>query len=323
MKNAIILINELGENPNPDESDVLQQVEVVEIALKELGYCYERVFMGLDLQKTVNQLNILKPDLAINLFEGINEKPELIHLGASILQSLKIPYTGCRIDSIFITANKSLTKKILKNNNILTAEWFNASEIDLLIEDKTYIIKPIYEDASVGINENSIFSGKKNGIIDLYRKKYSSDFFIEEFIDGREFNISLLSTNQGVKMLSPAEIVFNNFPKNKPKILGYSAKWNEESFEYKNTFRTFDFKKNDSNLLKEIEEICIKCWNIMNLRGYARIDFRVDKNNVPYVLEINANPCISKDSGFYAAALKSGFSFTDVMKNIINDAFII
>jgi len=322
MKKAVVLINKLSENPSPDELDVLHQVEVAETAIKELGYSSERIFMDMNLDLAQKQINEVQPDLAVNLFEGIIGKPELIYLGSGLLHSLRIPYTGCGVDSIFITADKVLTKKILKDNNIPTAQWFSPKELDLLEPDKTYIIKPLYEDASVGIDEHSVIKGNNLQIIDDYIKRYANNFFIEEFIDGREFNISVLGTKDGAKMLSPAEIIFNNYPDDKPKIMGYTAKWDEQTFEYENTFRTFDFKEDDKKLLDIIEQIVLKCWTVLNLRGYARVDLRIDKNNKPFVLEINANPCISSDSGFYAAAEKSGYSFTEVMQCIIDEAHI-
>jgi len=320
MKKAIILINKLSENPLPDELDVLHQVDVVEQELANLNFTSERVFMDLNLEEAMQKIQNAKPDIAVNLFEGIIGKPELIYLGSGLLQSLRIPYTGCGVDSIFITADKVLTKKILKQNNIPTAEWFTSEEIGSMNEDKTYIIKPLFEDASVGIDEKSVIKGYDQRILEEYKIQYGKNFFAEEFIDGREFNISVLGTKSGAKMLTPAEIIYNKYPENKPKILGYTAKWDEDSFEYKNTNRTFEFEDSDKELLENIEKIVLQCWKVLNLKGYARVDFRIDKNNNPYVLEINANPCISADSGFYAAALKSGFTFTEVMQNIIDDS---
>lgn len=316
---AAILINQLSKNALPDELDVLNEVQVFEKALHGLNYETKRIFAGMNLEQAKDEIEKYAPDIAVNMFEGIKGRPELIYLGPGLLQSMKIPYTGCGVDSIFITANKILTKRILAYNHIPTAKWFEAKDIENLHKNKTYILKPLFEDASVGISKKSIIQGYQKEVIEAYRSKYNYHFFAEEFIDGREFNISLLASPQGVKMLSPAEIKFVDFPKDMPKILDYDAKWNEKTFEYKHTIRTFNFEESDKKLLTEIEKIVIQCWQVFHLHGYARIDFRVDKNNHPYVLEINANPCISEDSGFYAACLKSGIDFQTAVKNILND----
>jgi D-alanine-D-alanine ligase len=92
-----------------------------------------------------------------------------------------------------------------------------------------------------------------------------------------------------------------------------------DSFEYRNTIRHFVFSKKDDQLLTELSAITLKCWKVFNLHGYARVDFRVDEDGKPWVLEINANPCISPDSGFVAAAGQAGLNFETVVRHIIND----
>ena len=125
--------------------------------------------------------------------------------------------------------------------------------------------------------------------------------FIEEYIDGREFNISLIGTSNAPLILPYAEIKFLNFPPEKSKIVGYDAKWDKNSFEYQNTVRSFEFNKTDQSLLDNLKYLALKCWEVFRIDGYARVDFRVDSKGIPYILEINVNPCISPDSGFFAA----------------------
>jgi len=72
-------------------------------------------------------------------------------------------------------------------------------------------------------------------------------------------------------------------------------------------------------LLGALKAFAIQCWQIFNLKGYARVDFRVDYGNHPYVLEINANPCLSPDAGFMAAAERAGLSMKDVVQRIIQE----
>jgi D-alanine-D-alanine ligase len=118
-----------------------------------------------------------------------------------------------------------------------------------------------------------------------------------------------------------AEIVFDSFPEGKPHIIGYEAKWNEDSFEYKHTNRRFGVEQKTPDLAEKLSTICHQCWKLFDLKGYVRIDFRVDEQNNPFVLEINANPCLSPDAGFYAVAMEAGFSFDNVLTRIIEDAF--
>jgi D-alanine-D-alanine ligase len=320
MKKALILINKISENPTEDEMDVLFQATEVENALMELGYSTSREFMDLNLEQTKQNILQQSPDLVFNLVETIDQRGDLIYLAPALLSSMHIPYTGCMLDGMFLTSNKILTKQLLVHNGVRTPEWHEGSGQINLEPSKTYIAKPLWEDASVGINDSSVFRGNDAGILKKLTQKWGKGFFVEEFIDGREFNISVLGGETGPQVMPLAEIVFNEFPAGKPKIVGYAAKWDPDTFEYKNTLRSFDLDQTSAELQSELAKMALQCWKIFNLSGYVRVDFRVDANNHPYVLEINANPCISPDAGFYAACSKAGLTFTEVVKRIIYDA---
>lgn len=321
MKKALILINKLSENPTTDELDVLEQARVVEEALTEIGYTVSRDFFDLNMQRIRDLLVTTNPDVVFNLVEGVEGKAELIYFPTALLESLNISYSGCRLDSMYLTSNKVYAKEKMRANGLPTADWFSPKEINKLSPEKCYIIKPLWEDASVGIDEHRVLMGNDPKMIEFAKEANSHKYFIEEFIPGREFNMSMLGGNIGPEVMNPAEMLFHNFPEGKPRIMGYKSKWVEGSFEYENTSRTFDIKEEDIPLHNRIREICIKCWKVFNLKGYARVDLRVDENNQPLILEINANPCISPDAGFYVACSQAGYKFTDVMKRIIEDAY--
>ena len=139
----------------------------------------------------------------------------------------------------------------------------------------------------------------------------------EAYIDGREFNLSLLAGEGGPEVLPPAEIRFDAYPPGKVRVVGYRSKWEEGSFEFANTPRTFQFSAQDAPLLSQLKELARRCWNIFDLQGYARVDFRVDGAGRPWILEVNANPCLSPDAGFSAATLRAGLTFPDVLTRII------
>jgi D-alanine-D-alanine ligase len=122
------------------------------------------------------------------------------------------------------------------------------------------------------------------------------------------------------QILPPAEIRFVGYPDGKPTMVGYRAKWEEGSFEFNRTPRTFDFPAADSGLIRSLVDISRACWKAFDLRGYARVDFRVDRAGRPWVLEVNTNPCISPDAGFAAAAGRAGLTITDVVRRIVADA---
>lgn len=319
MNKVIILINRLSDQPSADEIDVLDQVEAVEKGLDELAFSHEREFVDTNLDTLIDKLSGEPDGIAFNLVESLNNSGGLVYFIPALMESMNYPITGNPSDALFLTTQKPLAKKLMLSRNIPTPRWWAATDPFDPDPDKMYMVKPSREDASVGINDENVFSGSDRGVLEKFHNRWGDHFFIEEFIDGREFNLSVLGGPDGPEVLSPAEILFKNFPQGKPAIVGYAAKWDESTFEYRNTVRTFEFPESDRTLLDELIQICHQCWSAFNLRGYARVDFRVDQNNKPYVLEINANPCISPDSGFYNAALRSGYTFTQIVQRIINN----
>ncbi|MBN2236003.1 MAG: ATP-grasp domain-containing protein [Bacteroidales bacterium] len=320
MEKAIILINDLSVDATLDELDVLDQASTVEFALEELGYQTERLFVDLDLAKAADNLHEANPAFVFNLVESLEKDAKLIHLATSLLEHLKIPFTGCRAESMFLTSNKILTKKMLLAAGIAAPKQINplGNEANPAMQ---YIAKPIWEDASVGISDENILLGDPS-IIDSFLKKHPDrSYFFEEFISGREFNISVLGGSSGPEVLPIPEIVFENYPKDKPQIIGYKAKWDEASFEYHHTNRAFGIEQKEPELAEKLKQICLETWNLFGLKGYARIDLRVDSNGKPWILEINANPCLSEDAGFYAAMQEAGYTFPQVVKQILEDAW--
>ena len=323
MKNnkVVILYNELTENAQLDELDVLIQVKLVADTLNELGYKTFEIPFSFKMDKVISQLKEIEPCFVFNLVESIDNKGELCYFGPAFLNYMNIPYSGVPLEGMFITTNKLITKKFLKSNGIPTSDWIELNELNKIESSERYILKPTWEDGSLGLDFDSVFYGNDKAYIENLKNVDSKRFFIEKYIDGREFNISVLGGNKGPEVLPHAEMQFFNFSDDMPKIMGYSAKWSEETEVYNQTERTFDFKNEDVELLNKLTDICLKCWNVFNLKGYVRVDFRIDKNNNPYVLEVNANPCLSPDSGFYAASQQKGYSFKQVMERVIEDIF--
>ena len=320
MKKILILINPMSTIPTEDELDVLTQVCFVEEILESLGYTTFREFVDMNFTELKNVISRIDPDIIFNMVENMDNNARILFLSTGLLDNLSYPYTGNHSTAMFLTNDKVLAKEVMALAGIPTPDWYTSSALNGLNDERTFVAKPIWEDASVGIDDYSIFRGSP-GNIRNYRRRFGSDeFFLEEFIEGREMNISVIEFPDGPKVLQPAEILFSHFPIGKPKIVGYQAKWNPASFEYKNTTRTFDLSKEDVPLVVKLEELAYQCWDVFHLRGYARVDFRIDEKGNPFVLEINANPCLSADAGFRAACNNSEISDKKMIKLILNAA---
>ncbi|MFO7658970.1 MAG: ATP-grasp domain-containing protein [Bacteroidales bacterium] len=315
-KKVIILHNEVTGQSNPDEIDVLQQARLVSDAYEDLGYKPFLMQLGKNLYDDIIKVKEANPLFVFNLVEAAFGKGELLYIGPALMHALHIPYTGVPHDALFLTTSKVLTKEMLLLHNIPTPGFFKVTETCKLTDRKQYIVKPVWEDGSVGLDEDSVFTAGNKSLLVKIKTLPDSHFFIEEFIDGREFNISILGGKDKVDVLQPAEMIFRNYPEGKPKMLGYKAKWDENSTEYKNTARSFETLDASSQLFEKLKKICLDCWQHFQLKGYARVDFRLDENEKPYVIEINGNPCIAPDSGFIAAAHHAGFDNKTIIKRI-------
>jgi len=322
MKNnrVVFLYNRMSENPKEDELDVVRQMKFINKALKVLGYESFEVPFDIHLQEVISELKKVNPLVVFNLVEMMEGTGALLHISPSILNVLDIPYTGVQLEAMFITTSKVLGKQQMRLLGLPTSDWYTLDQIGKLKKEEMYIVKPIWEDGSLGLDEENIFQGNNKAYIQKLKKLNPKKFFIEQYIDGREFNLSVLGGKKGPEVMPPAEILFKDYPEGKHRIVGYKAKWTEDSFEYNHTPRTFRYKKEDLLLVEELKAIAIKCWKAFGLKGYVRVDFRVDKNRKPYILEINGNPCIAPESGYVAATKQAGLTFPQVVERIIEDA---
>lgn len=322
----VILHSDVALDASEDELDCLRQADTIAEALRTLGYEPVPLPFVLDLNKNIEFLQSANPHVVFNLVETLGGKGNLIHVAPALLDFLQMPYTGCRTDAMYLTSNKPLAKKILHDAGIATPPWVTAEAFTVgIAPSDTYLIKASWEDASVGLDETSIVKMTDSAGITqaIYnqKKKLGAACFAEAYIDGREFNIALLASEKGVQLLPAAEMLFLDYAPDKLKLLDYRAKWVEDSFEYDHTRRTLDIALKDAALIDNLCHIALRCWDIFGLRGYARVDFRVDKEGNPWVLEINANPCLALEAGFAVAVEKAGIKYHKAMEYIVNDAY--
>jgi D-alanine-D-alanine ligase len=343
MNRSIAVVHNAVTDPaGPDEADVLVQVAAVSKALKGLGYDPIPVPCTLDLAALKQALEKIRPLGVFNLVESLENRGSLIHVVPALLDTMAVPYTGCPAPAVYATSHKVMAKERLCLAGLPTPAWINPFPADMPWQGgmdpgddrpgdngpvlKTsdpgslWIIKSVWEHGSLGLETENLVTGTAKTVTRLLKARapgLGRACFAEQFISGREFNLSLLADRSGVTVLPPAEILFPNTPEERPAMVGYRAKWHEDSEEYRNTPRQFDFAPSDTPLLKELETLARRCWHLFQLAGYARVDFRVDPDGRPFVLEINTNPCLSPDAGFAAALDRAGISYADGIHRIV------
>lgn len=325
VRNITILHEALDPAARPDERDALVQVDYVAGVLRALGANVAVIGVDLDLAALRTQLRTHRPDVVFNLVEALGGANRLIAVVPALLESLGLPFVGAGPLALALTTDKLATKTWLQTVGLPTpTAWQSGDPLVPHQQPTTWIVKPIAEDASVGIDDDAVVTthrGAELAAIVLARSaRFATPCFAEEYIVGREFNLSLLADSDDVRVLPPAEIEFIGYPSDKPAIVGYAAKWDADSFEYINTPRRFDFADVDAPLLAHLSELARECWRRFELRGWARVDFRVDRDGGTWILEVNANPCLAPDAGFHAAATRAGLSGPFVIRTLIEAA---
>jgi len=323
MMRVAVLHSDIAEGRSKDEDDVLIQAKVVCCALSKLGYEPSPVPFTSDVGAMIERLRAFDPAFVFNLVETVESTGRFIHFAPAVLDQLGICYTGATTDAVFLTSNKILAKRLFAGSTVPTPLWHTKQDLQngCPVMPGTYLIKSVWEHGSVGLDDASKVSVSSPtdllGALRTRARQLGGECFAEAFIEGREFNLSLLEVEKAPHVLPPAEILFHEYPAEKAKIVGYRAKWEADSFEYTHTPRCFEFSEEDASLLDELRRMALSCWDLFALRGYARVDFRVDAANRPWVLEVNTNPCLSPDAGFVAAAERSGLTFEQVVEKVV------
>lgn len=321
MKIAIVYNRpaQTGEANWQSSQDVLQQVEAVERSLRELDVDCLSIPFDRDIAAFIATVKEEKIEAIFNLCESVDDDARLIGHPAAVFELLGLPFTGSGSFSLMLTTDKLLSKRQLAAAGFRTPDYlaYDGGDMSALLDFALpAIIKPRLEDASIGIDQDSIVFKKKElkEKLPVFYKKYGP-LLLEQFIDGREFNISLFGYPTA-HTLPVAEIDFSTFPKELQKIVGYRAKWDENAFEYHNTRRLFP-QKLPHLLERNLRKVATGAFKLFMLRDYGRIDMRMDDLGKIYVLEANANPCITPDAGFIAAAGQCKMSFTDIVRDFI------
>jgi len=322
MKIAVLFTKreEMAESYHKDWEgrDTNDDAESVMKALKELGH--EPVVYHVDIELFEKLRRDKKEiDLAFNLCDdGFFSDPELEPHVPAMLDVLEISYTGGNYFTLALTLKKARVKDILMQNGLPTPKFQVFSTGDEVLSGLEFplIVKPIREDASIGIKDDSVVKneGELRAKVKSVIKEYKQAALVEEFIDGREFNVGVIGDKEK-EILPLSEITFDGLPEGKPKIVNYDAKWKEDSVDYKGTKRSCPAKVDDE-LAGKLKDLALKAGSLFNCRDYFRVDFRV-KDGEPYILEVNQNPDISEDAGLFGMASAAGYSYKELIDKII------
>lgn len=315
---VLVLHSDVAPDAPPDELDTLDSAAAVAAALESLGHQAPQSRFQPDMKFLKGLLDAHKPDVVFNVVESVFGAGIYSSLAPAMLDRLGVPYTGATAAHFAATTDKPFAKNVLRVGGVVTPDWASGPDWSGLDPDALYIVKAADEDSSVGIDDASVVPGREvRGRAEHCRRNFSGRWFAEAYVDGREFNIAVMAGEDGPRVFPLAEMRFNDsWPDGKPKLVSFAAKWEEDTFDYSGSQRRFGCERDEPELARQLIETTKKVWHLFSLRGYARVDYRVDKDGKPWVLEINPNCCISTDAGFAAAAEEAGISYEQLIGQV-------
>jgi D-alanine-D-alanine ligase len=310
-----------GTGERLSEESVAEMAQQVEAAVKTLGYRTTLIPLQRSLFNFLNRVKEENPEVLVNLCEGYFGRPQWESNVAGIFELLGIAFTGNNARTLAICQDKHKAKAILRSCSLPTAPAQLMLSAEQPLELKfPIIVKPNSEDASLGIYPESVVHDEESFRLQVRRVlgNYRQPALVEPYIDGREFNVSVME-NTAVVPLPVSEIDFSQMPKGMPKICGYEAKWFEDHPLYQKTPPICPAPVEDE-LRQKLQAAAVDAFMTMGCRDYARVDFRMDGKGRIFILEVNPNPDISLNAGYARALKAAGIDYADFWKTMLQNA---
>ena len=301
----------------------LESIDAVQAACLDAGWETWRLAVDEDLASTVSALERRRPDVVFSMVESVGNDTRLEAGMAYLFEWLRIPYTGAPPLALSLALHKPLARAMLESVGVAMPRGRVMELADASLDGLRYplIVKPSREDGSIGISSSNVVAdaaSARDRIHDVVTR-FGQPAIVEEFIDGREFPVSLLGPTEDPQVLPLREIDYR-LPPHLPRLLTYEAKWVEGSPEYGGTF-SVPAPDVDSELAAELQSIARAAYRAAGLRDYGRVDIRLDPQAGPLVIEVNPNPELLPGTGGIAgAALDAGLSFGDLVGFIVEQA---
>lgn len=278
--------------------------------------------VGDDLSPLREAVEKFKPHVAVNLLDEFHNNSLYDQNVVSYLELLQLPYTGCNPRGLILSRDKGLTKKLLAYHKIPVPrfEVFPKNRSGGKPKDMRFplIVKPLTEQASIGISQASIVRDdeKLKERVEFIHNSIGSDAIAESYIDGRELYVGLLG-NTRIDALPVWELHFGKVDGPTHKIATRRAKWDPNYIE-RMGIKVGRAKNLTSAQVEEIQSLCKNAYRILGLSGYARMDLRLMPDGQVFIVEANPNPHIGQGEALAESASRAGISYEDLLWRILN-----
>jgi len=304
-----------GDPPDANaEFDHPSTIDVIAKAIESCGFRTKKIG---NVNRLLEQINNLGVDIVFNISEGVEGRNRESQV-PMLLEMANVPFVGSDSLTLGITLDKIMAKKIFIADGILTPKFFEIkSASDLSNTDHCsfpMIVKPRFEGSSKGLTEAS----RVENMDELFRQAeyilntYKQPALVEEFISGEEFTVAIIG-NDNPEVFPAVQIQIEG-------TLQLGERFYTNAHISSGTLEYICPAPIDSRMQKILAELALKTYQAVECRDFGRIDFRVDRNGNPYVLEINPLPSLSTEDVFMLVAKAVGVSYEEIIGRILHSA---
>ncbi|MBM3254849.1 MAG: ATP-grasp domain-containing protein [Candidatus Omnitrophica bacterium] len=296
------------------EFDHPSTIDVIAKAIESQGFKVKKIGNVSSLLEKIGQLEV---DIVFNISEGLSGRNRESQVPI-LLEMAGIPFVGADALTLALTLDKVMAKKIFIADGIPTPKFFEVKSCEELSNTDhckfPLIVKPRFEGSSKGLSEDSRVENIKElkKQVEYIIKAYKQPALIEEFISGQEFTVALVG-NDEPQVLPIVQIKIDGKLQLNEKFYTF-ARITSDRLEYICPARI------SQDLKKKINSLALKTYRAVECRDFGRVDFRVDNEGKPYVLEINPLPSLSTEDVFMLVAKNIGISYEEIIGNILRSA---
>lgn len=290
--------------------------------LRELGHEVQKLGLYDDLTPLRQAIQDFKPHIVFNLLDEFRGEAMLDQNVVSYLELVQVPYTGCNPRGLMLARDKALSKQILHYHRIRVPRFAVVPAGRKLKRkparlDYPLIVKSQIEEASFGIAEASIVNNdeKLAERIEFMHAKVGTSLILEQYIDGRELYVGVMG-NKRLRVLPVWELEIRRLRADAPKIATRRVKWNLK-YQQRRGVKLGPARNLPPDTARLLVKTTKRIYRLLQLSGYARIDFRLDAEGRPYFLEANPNADIAYGDEFADAAEAAGIDYEPLLDRLL------
>jgi D-alanine-D-alanine ligase len=290
--------------------------------LRKLGHDVRCVGVLDTLTELRSAIADWEPDIVFNLLEEFDGIVTYDQHVVAFLELLRQPYTGCNPRGLLLSRDKTLAKQLLAFHRIATPQFAvfrRGARIHVPRKLRfPLFVKSTVEDASLGISQASVVedAARLKERIEFVHEQIKSDALVEEYIEGRELYVGVMG-NERLTRLPVWEMVFGSMPDSLAAIATRKVKW-DKRYQSRYGITTHAAADLPPAVLTTLDRLSRRIYRALGMSGYARMDFRVNREGQVYVLEANANPNLEAGEDFAESAGAAGTAYGELLERLMD-----